>query len=228
MRQRCPPECSWRSSVLSTWSLPQSHWMRRLSGKARLERTRNGCSCASRVSGAARMSASPRAASAASLGSCRVDRRAAGARARLICVVNASRSGLIASSRREYEGTKSRSAAGTSSGVTSASAIACSLATASVTSMERRSPCPYKGVRWQRRVFRYAMCVRTPLRHCSRRSCCASTNERNGESAGMIGSRPAAAAAAAAAIALSPATSAPPSPRLAETSTMYWARVCRA
>ena len=39
-------------------------------------------------------------------------------------------------------------------------------------------------VRAQRRVLMYAMCARTPLRQASRRSCCASTKVRSGESSG--------------------------------------------
>ena len=75
---------------------------------------------------------------------------------------------------------------GTSSGATSAAPYACSRAVVSCTCTERRMPCEYMGTRVHRFSLMKAMCVRTPLRHASRRSCCASSTARSGDTVGSI------------------------------------------
>ena len=54
------------------------------------------------------------------------------------------------------------------------------------TATERRRPWPYSGERWQRRSLMKANEWRTPLRHASRRSCCACSSVRSGESIGIV------------------------------------------
>eukprot|EP00965_Chrysotila_dentata_P166235 5487926-Pleurochrysis_carterae.AAC.3 len=69
MRQRWPSEWSRRRSTDRTCSLPQSHWMRRLSGKEMACRASIGCRSAVRCVGHARTSICAVCAAAASLGS---------------------------------------------------------------------------------------------------------------------------------------------------------------
>ena len=124
-----------------TCSFPQSHCISRLSGKKRLWRTRTDWSASARPLGTARASASACDAAATSAGSWRVERRGGGARARPICVVNASTSGRIDSRRRPHVSTSERIADGASIGATSCAASSCSLVTVSCTAADRRSPC---------------------------------------------------------------------------------------